>query len=203
MAWPAPQSRGARGSAVTAGRRAAAARGDPPADEAAPRVGRDGHAADPDVGTRSIRSRGQRQLGPGQLPQGGAADGADRQPGRDLRPDEERRRADRSGPGAWPRGEFSLHAHREPSDGIVDARVRHRPGAARRSRAERVHLCRARGRRHLDRSLLGHCRGDRHVERAASRRGQRGCHAAADRDRSGGDPRARSTKRSAASSRAK
>ena len=56
MAWPAPQSCGARGSAVTAGRRTAAARGDPPADEAAPRVGRDGHAADPDVRTRSIRS---------------------------------------------------------------------------------------------------------------------------------------------------
>ncbi len=47
----------------------------------------------------------------------------DRQPGRDLRPNEERRRADRSGPGAWPCGEFSLHAHRKPSDGIVDARV--------------------------------------------------------------------------------
>ena len=50
-----------------------------------------------------------------QLPQGGPADGAARQPRRDLRPDAGGRRADPAGSGARPRGELPLHADRQPA----------------------------------------------------------------------------------------
>ena len=75
------------------------------------------------------------------------------------------RRADRSGSGAGPRGELPVHAHRTAAVGAGGARVRRLARAARRSRAERLDICRARGGGDADRHSLG----DRRRRSARSR----------------------------------
>ena len=89
------QSSGTRRLAIAAGGRAAVAGADPAADEDAAAVRRHGCAADPDVGAWPLRSRCAGQLGGRVVPQGGAADRADRQPGGDVGP-HAGRAADRS-----------------------------------------------------------------------------------------------------------
>ena len=190
MARAAAEPRRARRPAVAACGRASARRADPPSHEAAAAIRRHGHAAHADLDPRPLRPGGVRQLTAGELPQGGAPDGAACEPGRDLRPAAGRRRTDPAGSGARPRGELPLHADRDAPERALDAGVRHRAGAARRSRAERVDVCRARRGRDADRPPLGHRRRDRRAQGAAPRRRERRRDAPADRDRAGRDPRA-------------
>ena len=76
-------------------------------------------------------------------------------------------------------------------DALVDARVRRRAGPARRSRAQRVDVCRPRRRGDADRHPLRDRRRDRRAEGPAPRRRQRRRDAAAARDRPGRVARAR------------
>ena len=119
---------------------------------------RHGRAAHADVDARPLRSRCGRAVAAGQLPQGGAADRAARDARRDAGAGQRRRRADPARSGARPRREFSLHADRRAAERPGDARVRRRADAARRSRAERVDVCRPRRGRDADRHPLGHRR---------------------------------------------
>ena len=101
---------------------------------------------DPEAGDNSPQA---------QLSQGRPPDRAAWQHRRDLRTHAGRRRTDPAGPGARARGELPLHADRQSAERAVDACVRRRAGAARRSRAERVDVCGARRGRDADRPLLG------------------------------------------------
>ena len=201
LARTAAEPRGARRSAVTARRRAAAARGDSAADEAAAGFRRHGRAADADVSARPLRSGSRRQLAAGELPESGQAHRADGEPGRDLRPDQGRRRPDPTGSGAGARGKLPLHADGQPAERAGDAGVRRRARAARGPRTERVDVRGARGGGDPHRSPLRHRRGHRRAEGAAPWRRERRRDAAADRNRSRMRRRSVSTRPSRASSR--
>ena len=167
---------------------APAAGADPPADEAAAGVRRHGRAADADVGARALRSATptttRRRRNYRKAVRLTAQIGEHR---RHLRPAAGGRRPDPAGSGARPRGELPLHADRRAAERAGDARVRRRAGPARRPRAERLDVRRARRRGDADRHLLGDRRRDRRAEGPAARRRERGGHAAAARDRPGRD----------------
>ena len=90
---------------------------------------------------------------------------------------------DPAGSGARPRRELSVHADGRAAERAGDAGVRRRADPARRSRAERLDVRRARRRRDAHRHPLGDRRRDRHAEGSAARRRERRRDAAAARDR--------------------
>ena len=203
LARAAAEPRGARGPPVAARGSAAAGRADRAVDEAAAGVRRHGHAADVDLGARPVRSRSERRVPAGAIPQGGSPDGADGHHRCQLRPPAGRRRIHSAGSGAQPRGELPLHAERGAPERPGDARVRRRARAARGSRTERLDVRGPGLGGDADRHLFGDGRRHRRAEGAAARRRQRRRDAAADRDRPGGDAGADRRGDPSASSRAR
>ena len=187
-----PVKRRARRSAVAAGGGAAAARGGPAADEDAAAGGRDGRAAHAGLGAGALRSRRPRQLGPArrtarrcgspaQVASLVATWGRLQAGGGPIAP----------GPGAGPCRQLPLHAHRRAPRRDRRARDGRRADAARRPRAERLDLRRARRRRDAHRHPLGGRRRHRHAQGAAARRRQRRSDEDAARAREGRHARAR------------
>ena len=129
--------------------------------------------------------------------------GADRQHRRDVGPHAGGRRTDRAGSGDGTRGELPLHAVRPPSEPDRDSRDGHRADAARRSRAERLDVCRARRGGDAHRHSLRDRRRHRHAQGTAARRRQRRSDEDADRDRPGRAAPSASTRSSRASWRAR
>ena len=127
-----------------------------------------------------------------QLPQGGAPDRADRlassRRGAGCRPAAGSIEPD---PALGHAANFLYMLTGERPHAARDPRVRRRADPARRSRAERVDVRRARRGGDAHRHLLGDRRRDRHAQGAAARRRQRRRHEDAARDRRDGAARAR------------
>ena len=180
-----PDARGAGRPADAARGRAAAARADHPGDAVAAESRRHGRAAHADVDARPLRCGSRGTFAGGELPEGGPPDRPDQLGGRDVGPAGRRRRADRSGSGARPRRKLPVHADRPAAVGAGGTRVRRVARAARRSRAERLDVCRAGGGGDADRHSLRDRRRDRRAQGTASRRRQCRRHEDAARDRQG------------------
>ena len=154
---------------IAARGRTSAARADPPPDaDASRRAGGRGETMPAWTRCRTLTSAlghydpdASRPLAAGQLPQGRAADRAVRVAGGHAGPSQRGQRTDSTGPGARARREFPVHAHRRAAERARDPGVRRRADPARRPRAERLDVRRARRRGDAHRHSLGDRRGGR------------------------------------------
>ena len=134
----------------------------------------DGRAAHGRLDAEHLRSRSAGHVGRGQSPQGGAPDVEDGHHRHHLRPPAQEGSHPSRRSEARILREFPLHPDRQAARRHHGARLRRGPDPARRSRTERLHLCRARHRRHPVRHLLLDHQRHRRAEGTAARRRQSG-----------------------------
>ena len=190
VARPAAEPRRARRPAVAARGRAAAGRAHPAPHEAAAAVRRHGRAAhadldlghyDPEAADNSPQANYRKAVRlTAQLASLVATYGRLQAGGGPIEPD----------PALGHAANFLYMLTGDAAERALDAGVRHRARAARRSRAERLDVRGARRGRDADRHALGDRRRHRRAEGAAARRRERRRHAAAHRDRPGRAARA-------------
>ena len=135
------------------------------------------------------RSRRQRDRRRGQRAQGDPPDRAAGDDHRGLPPGAQRPVAAAADPGSLDRVELPLHAARPRARSAPRPPARHLPDPARRPRAERLGVLRARHLEHALGPLLERDGRDRNAEGSAARRGERAGDAHAARDRLAGPDR--------------
>ncbi len=138
-----------------------------------------GSAAHRGLGAQLLRRRRERQLPRRQRAQGLQPHRADRHDRGHLRPHPQGQGNRSARPLALPRRQLPLDAQRRQALRNRHPHPGHRPHPPRRPRAERLHLCRPRHRRHPLRHSLRHHRRHRRAQGPAARRRQRRRHAPA------------------------